>query len=218
MPADIPPSTQTLTYRELGDAVVRVAEGLRMLGVGHGDRVALVLPNNPEHVIAFHAVMRLGAIAVEHNPLYTERELRHQFEDHGATVAIVWDKVAPTLLDFPADVGVANVISVDITRGMPRSEMLKSRPLGLTVAKPALDDIAVLQYTSGTTGSSKGAILTHLNLRANASQGQAWVQGIVLGREEHRGAAGPVPKVRPGVGARGNAHPCHLPSGGSANL
>jgi len=206
---------QTLTYRELGDAVARVAEGLRMLGVGHGDRVALVLPNSPEHVIAFYAVLRLSAIAVEHNPLYTERELRHQFEDHGATVAIVWDKVALTLLDFPADLGVEKVISVDITRGMPWSkrlalrlpiakarttrstltsgehargavpwsELLKSRPVGRTVAKPALYDIAVLQYTSGTTGSPKGAILTHLNLRANASQGQAWVQGIVLGRE-----------------------------------
>jgi len=168
VPADIPPSTQTLTSREPGDAVARVAEGLRMLRFGHGDRVALVRPNSPEHLIAFYAVLRLGAIAVEHNPLYTERELRHQFEDHGATVAIVWDKVALTLLDFPADVGVANVISVDITRGMPWSGLLKSRPLGRTAAKPALDDIAVLQYTSGTTGSPKGAVLTHLNLRANA--------------------------------------------------
>jgi len=239
VPADIPPTTQTLTdmldasvkrygrrvaldffgqtltYRELGDAVARVAEGLRMLGIGRGDRVALVLPNSPEHVIAFYAVLRLGAIAVEHNPLYTERELRHQFEDHGATVAIVWDKVAPTVLDFPADLGVAKVISVDITRGMPRSkrlalrlpiakarttrsaltsgahargampwsDLLKARPIKRSFAKPALADIAVLQYTSGTTGSPKGAILTHLNLRANASQGQAWVQGIVLGRE-----------------------------------
>ncbi|MCY7413460.1 MAG: AMP-binding protein [Salinibacterium sp.] len=239
VPADIPPTTQTLTdmlnasvkrygrrvaldffgktltYRELGDAVARVAEGLRMLGVGSGDRVALVLPNSPEHVIAFYAVLRLGAIAVEHNPLYTERELRHQFEDHGATVAIVWDKIAPTLLDFPADLGVAKVISVDITRGMPLgkrlalrlpiakarttrsaltsgehargavpwTDVLTARPLKRSVARPALADIAVLQYTSGTTGSPKGAILTHLNLRANASQGQAWVQGIVLGRE-----------------------------------
>jgi len=206
---------QTSTYREVGDAVSRAAAGLQKLGVGHGDRVALVLPNCPEHVIAFYAVLRLGAIVVEHNPLYTQRELRHQFEDHGASVALVWDKVAPTVLDFPADLGVAKVISIDITRGMPWikrlalrlpiakarttrgaltsgelargatawAELVKSRPLARAFPKPALADIAVLQYTSGTTGSPKGAILTHRNLRANAAQGQAWVPGLVLGSE-----------------------------------
>jgi long-chain acyl-CoA synthetase len=206
---------RTRTYRELGREVSRVAAGLQKLGVGHGDRVALVLPNCPQHVIAFYAVLRLGAIVVEHNPLYTQRELRHQFEDHGASVAMVWDKVVPAVLDFPADLGVTKVVSVDITLGMPWIKRLalrlplakartargaltsgeltrgamawrdlaKSRPLTRTLPKPALDDIAVLQYTSGTTGSPKGAILTHRNLRANAAQGQAWVPGLILGRE-----------------------------------
>lgn len=239
VPADIPPTTQTLTdmiaaavkhyrgkvaldffgqtltYGEVGEAISRAANGLRALGVGHGDRVALVLPNSPQHVVAFYAVLRLGAIVVEHNPLYTERELRHQFEDHGATVAIVWDKLVDTVLGFPGDIGVTSVVSVDITRGMPwnkrlalrlpiakaRStraaltsgvlargavewrEVAKSRPLKRSYPGPTLDDIAVLQYTSGTTGSPKGAILTHRNLRANASQGQAWVPGLVPGRE-----------------------------------
>jgi long-chain acyl-CoA synthetase len=239
VPADIAPPTQTLTdmmltsvstfgrrvaldyfgatttYRELGEAISRVANGLRRRGIGRGDRVALVLPNGPEHVIAFYAILRLGAIVVEHNPLYTERELRHQFEDHGATVVIAWDKVAGTLLDFPADLGITTVVSVDITRGMPwskraalrlpvararssRAALTAARTIKGTLAwsdlaeagrlprshpKPTLDDIAVLQYTSGTTGSPKGAILTHRNLRANAAQGRAWVPGLRPGRE-----------------------------------
>ena len=203
------------TYAELGEQVSRVANALRKLGVQRGDRVALVLPNCPQHVVAFYAVLRIGAIVVEHNPLYTERELRHQFEDHGAKVAIAWDKIAHTVLAFPADLGVRTVISVDVTRAMPlRTRVALRLPVrraresraALTVGRrvkgavewmiltdaarinrrvagPALDDIAVLQYTSGTTGSPKGAILTHANLRANAMQGEAWVPGLRPGKE-----------------------------------
>ena len=88
----------------MGEQVARAAEGLRKLGVKAGDRVALILPNCPQHVVAFYAVLRLGAIVVEHNPLYTARELRHQFEVHEAVVAIVWDKVADTIAEFPSDI------------------------------------------------------------------------------------------------------------------
>jgi long-chain acyl-CoA synthetase len=239
VPADIPAVTETLvdmfeksarryrrrvaleffgartTYAEMHEQVVRAAQGLRALGVKRGDRVALVLPNSPQHVVAFYAALRLGAIVVEHNPLYTPRELRHQFEDHGATVAIVWDKVAATVLDFSADVRPQKVVSVDITQGMPRrtqlalrlplrrartsraalttgkavrgtvawSTLVGSRPLPRRHPRPALPDTAVLQYTSGTTGSPKGAILTHHNLRANAMQGAAWLPGLKPGRE-----------------------------------
>ena len=205
----------TTTYEQLREQISRAAASLRELGVRHGDRVALVLPNCPEHVIAFYAVLRLGAIVVEHNPLYTERELRHQFEDHGAQVAIVWDKVAATVTAFPADLGISSVIAVDITRSMPlasraalrfpvararaaRTALTVSEPVAGTVSwrdltsgaflpndvpKPALTDTAVLQYTSGTTGTPKGAILSHANLRANAMQGEAWVPGLRRGEE-----------------------------------
>lgn len=155
VPADIPPVTETLvdmldasvarygkqdaleffgartTYADLGEQSERVAEGLRTLGVAAGDRVALVLPNCPQHVVAFYAVLRLGAIVVEHNPLYTPRELRHQFEVHQAMAAIVWDKVADVVAELPRDARPAEIVAVRLTDAMPRSKRFALRlPLG----------------------------------------------------------------------------------------
>ena len=96
---------RTTTYAELGDEIERAAEGLRLLGVQPSDPVAIVLPNCPQHIVAFYAVLRLGAIVVEHNPLYTPRELRHQFEDHGARVVIAWDKIVETIQASPPTCG-----------------------------------------------------------------------------------------------------------------
>jgi long-chain acyl-CoA synthetase len=202
----------TTSYSELVEQISRAAEGLRGLGVRHGDTVALVMPNSPQHVVAFYAVLRLGAIVVEHNPLYTPRELRHQFEDHGAKVVVAWDKVVETLQDFPADVAPDAIVSVDVTRGMPlatraalRLPISKAREsraklttsvrgttpwekiVGSSRIKakhpaPSTDDLAVIQYTSGTTGTPKGAQLTHRNLLANAAQSRAWVPTIERGR------------------------------------
>src|SRR3546814_17171945 len=107
------------TYRQLGEQVDRAAEGLRRLGVRRGDRVALVLPNSPQHVVAFYAALRLGAIVIEHNPLYTARELRPQFEDHGARVAIVWDKVFDTVAGFPSHPPLHRTLSVEIPEALP---------------------------------------------------------------------------------------------------
>ncbi len=212
------------SYRELGAAISRAAAGLKALGVRAGDRVALVLPNCPQHIIAFHAALRLGAVVVEHNPLYTDRELRHQFEDHGATVAIVWDKAVDKVRQLPADVGLQSIVSVELIPAMPllqrmalrlpvpaaraaRAALAAGKPPPRPVAqparrtvlawkellaagelkkrhpRPAAGDLAVIQYTSGTTGQPKGAMLTHANLQANAAQGRAWVPGLKDGRE-----------------------------------
>ena len=201
----------TTTYASLADQVARAAEGLRLLGVQKGDPVALVLPNAPQHIVAFYAVLRLGAIVVEHNPLYTPRELRHQFEDHGAKVVIAWNKVVATIQDFPADVKPEKIISIDITRGMPFTtrallrlpiakaresrdalttsvsgtipwpELLKSAPIAPAIHRPEASDVALIQYTSGTTGHPKGATLTHLNLTTNAAQARAWVPTVERG-------------------------------------
>jgi long-chain acyl-CoA synthetase len=200
------------TYADMLDQIDRAAEGLRLLGVQKGDPVALILPNCPQHIVAFYAILRLGAIVVEHNPLYTPRELRHQFEDHGARVVITWDKVVATLQDFPADVAVETIISVDITRAMPLStrallrlpiakaresraalttkvsgtieweELLKSAPIESRIIRPKSADVALIQYTSGTTGHPKGATLSHANLLVNAAQARAWVPGIERGK------------------------------------
>lgn len=203
------------TYRDLGREVARAAEGLRRLGVVAGDRVALILPNCPQHIVAFYAVQRLGAIVVEHNPRYTAPELRHQFEVHHARVAVVWDAVADTVADFPADIRPNHIVAVRMIDAMPRrtrlalrlpvkkardarnalsarprakgvrawAELASSRPLARRHPRPAVDDVAALQFTSGTTGTPKAAILTHRNLRSNAAQSAAWVPDLVPGRE-----------------------------------
>lgn len=199
------------SYAELGDQIERAAEALRKLGVQPGDPVAIVLPNCPQHIVAFYAVLRLGGIVVEHNPLYTPRELRHQFEDHGARVVVAWDKVVESIQAFPADVRVQHVVSVDVTRAMPLAtrallrlpvakaresraalttrvrgtvpwrEIVSSDPVDPHISAPGVDDVALIQYTSGTTGSPKGATLTHANLLANAAQARAWVPDIERG-------------------------------------
>lgn len=204
----------TTSYRELAAQVERAAEALRRLGVGQGDRVALVLPNCPQHVVAFYAVLRLGAIVVEHNPLYTEQELARQLDDHGARVAVVWNKVAPLVQRTAGTTRVETVIAVDLSAALPplkrwalRLPVSRARtaraaitapapgalawerllagsgPLAADHPAPEPDDTALLQYTGGTTGTPKGAILTHRNLRVNAAQGRAWVPGLRDGAE-----------------------------------
>jgi len=204
---------RTTTYAELGDQIERAAEGLRKLGVQAGDRVALILPNCPQHVVAFYAVLRLGAIVVEHNPLYTERELRHLFEDHAARVAICWDAAVAKLKAMPDDLALEHIVSVNLLRAFPTlkrlalqlpvkklrttrdrltqpapgtipwEQLLKAEPLAKAHPVPSVHDLAVIQYTSGTTGVPKGAMLSHYNLFANARQGEAWMHGAQYRKE-----------------------------------
>ena len=204
---------RTTTYAELGEQIERAAEGLHRLGVTAGDRVAIVLPNCPQHVVAFYAILRLGAIVVEHNPLYTERELRHIFEDHAARVAICWDVAVPKLKSLPGDVPLRHIVSVNMLNAFPklkklalqlpvkklrqtRDRLTKPAPgtksweklldaprLAESHPRPGVHDLAVIQYTSGTTGVPKGAMLSHYNLFANARQGEAWMHGAQYRKE-----------------------------------
>ncbi|PJJ70631.1 long-chain acyl-CoA synthetase [Diaminobutyricimonas aerilata] len=207
---------RVMSYGALEQQVAQAAEGLRRLGVSAGDRVAIILPNSPQNVVAFYAVLRLGAIAVQHNPLYTAPELRHQFEDHGARVVVAWTKVVDTVLGFADAVGIEAIIAADIVDAMPlgkrialRLPIAKARQarsaLGASVPRhplvhdwrrlhvhgrldaahprPSVDDTALIQYTSGTTGAAKGAVLSHANLVANTMQGRAWLPGLREGDE-----------------------------------
>jgi len=204
---------RTTTYAELGDQIARVAAGLKRLGVRQGDRVAILLPNCPQHVVAFWAVLRLSAIVVEHNPLYTTRELRHMFEDHAARVVITWDAAADKLRQQPDDIELDHIIAVNLltefpflkrlalrlpvpslmktrrqlTRRaratIPWTSLLDNKPLPRNHPRPTATDIAAIQYTSGTTGLPKGAILTHQNLYSNSVQGDAWLHDGRLGKE-----------------------------------
>ncbi len=200
------------SYRELGEQVARAARALRGLGVSAGDRVAIALPNCPQHVVAFYAVLRLGAIVVEHNPLYTREEIEYQLGDHEPIVAIVWDKIAATVLSV-APSGTT-VVAVDLTAELPVRQRLALRlpvrkaretraamhavvpgvarwekilraaaPLAADYPRPRGDDIALLQYTGGTTGIPKAAMLTHRNLLANVVQSRAWVPDLIDGEE-----------------------------------
>ena len=196
----------TTTYAELGSQIDRAAEGLRLAGVQAGDRVALILPNCPQHIVAFYAILRLGAIVVEHNPLYTGAELRHMFEDHGAKAAIVWDKISGHITGLPDDIRPAHIYAVNLIKAMPAltrvalklpvkkaresreklegaapgttswAQLLKSPPIDPDFKRPTAHDVALLQYTSGTTGLPKGVMLTHRNLESNGRMGEAWIQ------------------------------------------
>ena len=206
----------TLTYRELKGAVDRFAASLAGLGVGKGDRVAIVLPNCPQNVITFFATLRLGAVVVQHNPLYTETELRHQLSDCGATVVVCLDRVYATVAKVRPDTALRHVVVTSIADYLPRAARRRLRlpiakarraraDLTAQVPKQApverflalvrapgtarqaqLDpthDLALLQYTGGTTGQSKAAMLTHANLVSNAYMNRLWDTGATAGQE-----------------------------------
>jgi long-chain acyl-CoA synthetase len=187
-----------LTYRQLLEDANRFAHGLAALGVKSGDRVAIMLPNCPQTIIAYYATLSLGAIAVMTNPLYTEPELVRQWTETGVDVAVVLDRLWPRVRIVRATVPLRQVIVTGIQDYLPFPKNLlfpvKARrertwvdvPLDLVtrsfrqvmrgqpVADPAVtlrpDDLACLQYTGGTTGIPKGAMLTHGNLVATVMQ------------------------------------------------
>ncbi len=176
------PGGMSVTYNELNAHSSALARYMiSELGVAAGDRVALMSPNTVAYPLATAAVLRTGAVLVNVNPLYTERELRHQLIDSGAETIVVFDMVAPTLAAVIADTPVKSVIV--IPSGLAaESDFGAAKTVGVLdaigagagldtpLARPKADDLALLQYTGGTTGLSKGAMLTHGNLVANIRQ------------------------------------------------
>ncbi len=201
-----------LTYRRLNELVDRFANALYQLGVRKGDRVALMLPNTPQFVIAFFATMKIGAVVVNNNPTYTARELKHQLEDSGAETIIILNLFWPRLHEIQAETSLKRVIVTHVfdTLGFPSNLLVKAKqrkdaawvdvPPGPNVFffkdlidshPPTLpnvtlspDDTALFQYTGGTTGLPKAAMLSHRNLVANTLQVSSWLTTGQLGGEK----------------------------------
>ena len=194
---------KTITFEAVDQASKAFAAYLQAQGFTKGDRVALMMPNVPQYPVAVAGVLRAGCIVVNVNPLYTPRELEHQLKDSGATVVVVLENFAHTLQKVLPSVPLKRVIvtSIGDLLGIPKSWLVnyvvrhvkklvppfelpgavsfntalsagKNQALRAVAVGP--NDIAVLQYTGGTTGVSKGAVLLHRNLVANVLQSEAW--------------------------------------------
>ncbi|SFJ54636.1 long-chain-fatty-acid--CoA ligase [Thermoflavimicrobium dichotomicum] len=165
-----------LSYEQLQGMTRLVAGALQRLNVGKGDRVGLMLPNCPQYVAAFYGILRRGAIVVQVNPMYTEREIEYVLQDSGADVLFVLADLYPRVKNVGHH--LKKVIIVELTPGSSElTENTVSWDSFLDGASPVADemvdpeqDVAVFQYTGGTTGRSKGAMLTHRNLVANVQQ------------------------------------------------
>jgi long-chain acyl-CoA synthetase len=169
----------TIEFERLQALVEKLAASLVASGVKKGDRVALMLPNCPQYVISFLATVRLGAIVTQINPMYVEREIEHILNDSGAETIVVYADVYGRVKDVLPGTQLQNVIVVDF-KGEPQGLDPEHRSFGDFLASDAdpapeveidpPEDVAALQYTGGTTGVSKGAMLSHRNLVANVLQ------------------------------------------------
>ncbi len=205
---------KTLTYADMDRLTRDLAAYLQSLpGMEKGDRVAIMMPNILQDPIAIFAVLRSGFTVVNTNPLYTPRELRHQLKDSGAKVILVVENFCHTLEQVIEDTDVQHVITTQLgdLLGFPKSLIVnsvvkhvkkmvppfslpgavpfrKALSLGasLPFAKPELthDDLAFLQYTGGTTGLAKGAMLTNRNMVANMLQASEWIKTRMEERKE----------------------------------
>ncbi|MEQ1518323.1 MAG: long-chain-fatty-acid--CoA ligase [Usitatibacteraceae bacterium] len=199
---------KTLTYREIDQLSQGLGAWLQSKGLKRGDRVALMMPNVLQYPIAILAVLRAGFVVVNVNPLYTPRELEHQLNDSGAQAIIILENFATTLekviaktqlkqviiasigdlLGFPKGL-IANYVVRKVKKAVPTYSLTdtvrfndaidEGRSLPLSRPKLGPDDIAFLQYTGGTTGVSKGAILVHSNIFGNVLVSEAWLSPAI---------------------------------------
>ncbi|MDN7245930.1 AMP-binding protein [Planococcus shenhongbingii] len=206
-----------VSYRELYDSSKRFANYLQTLGIRKGDRVAIMLPNCPQAVISFYGVLYAGGVVVMTNPLYTEREIAYQMNDSGARVIVSLDILFPRISKTIKDTKLENVIITGIKDYLPFPKnivypLVQKKQTGMSVkvehrginhlfsevmkiastevARTPFDfdeDLALLQYTGGTTGSPKGVMLTHKNIISNATMCDNWLYKSKKGEETMMG-------------------------------
>ena len=199
---------KNISYRQTDEDSTALAAYLQSLGLSKGDRVAIMMPNVPQYPIAVAAVLRAGYVVVNVNPLYTARELEHQLKDSGAKAIVIIENFAATLEKCMASTPVQHVLlasmgdRLGLLKGAVVNHVVRkvkklvpafnlpqavrfndalARGRRLPVARPTLgaQDIALLQYTGGTTGVSKGAVLLHRNVLANVLQSEAWNEPVM---------------------------------------
>jgi long-chain acyl-CoA synthetase len=199
------------TYAELSQLVDHTAAGFQQLGVTKGSRVALCLPNTPYYIICYYAILQIGGVVVNLSPLYVERELREFIQDSGAKIAVTLDlaalygKIAPLaedgalqhliicsmldILPLPKRLGFVLLKRKELAQVAWGKRQVSFRALAATKAPAApvpcdpVNDVAVFQYTGGTTGFPKAAMLTHANLTANCAQVGSRLENIHEGEE-----------------------------------
>ncbi|MDX1417402.1 MAG: long-chain fatty acid--CoA ligase, partial [Candidatus Promineifilaceae bacterium] len=202
-----------ITYRELNEAATGVAAGLVASGFKKGDRAVIYMPNTPQFVMIYFGILRAGGIVIATNPLYSERELEHQLHDCGAETVFVMSRYYKPLKNVQSrgKTQVKRIIVTHIKTYLPFIKrflygLLREKKsgdrvslevgdtwfkdflkMGKNAAKPGVevtsDDLALLQYTGGTTGVAKGAIAAHSNLVSNARQLQEWIPDLGYGKE-----------------------------------
>ena len=202
-----------ITYKELDGLVNRFARALSDLGIEPGDKVAVCLPNIPQVIITNLAVLRIGAVAVQNNPLYTERELAYQLNDSGSKIVITLTLLIPRMQALRSKTRIEKIIGCHIHTYLPfpkkqlfpfvKKDMYRkvdpteevlvfNDVIGKYSPEPVednsqWDELAALLYTGGTTGVSKGVMLSHANLSYNAQQFAAWFPDLKPGEERLMG-------------------------------
>ena len=199
-----------ITYREGWDSIRALATALHKLGIKKGDRVSIYLPNSPQFVISFYAILKLGAIVVQTNPMYVPRELEHILNDSEAETIITLDLLYDRVKQVKDKTRLKRIIVTSIRDFLPPhlrllyplkfigkkkpkieygdgvyrfTDLLATRPEKIHVDIDPKEDVALFQYTGGTTGISKAAMLTHYNLVANTMQAVHWLSDRQEGGE-----------------------------------
>ena len=202
-----------MTYREVDNLSRDFAGWLQSLGLGKGDRVALMMPNVLQYPVALFGTLRAGCVVVNVNPLYTPRELEHQLKDSGAKAIVILENFATTLEQVLVKTEAKHVVvtpmgeMLGLLKGtlvnfvvrkvkklvpawsLPESisfttALATGRRHGMDKVTMTREDLAFLQYTGGTTGVSKGAMLTHANISSNVMQAYSWIKPVVVEGEE----------------------------------